>query len=184
MNMKNIAAINKQYFGSLKAEGKRKADFRGGRRLRTVMHEKASKGIKINPMIRIDHPNPKFVLLSIFDSAMGITTPPIEEPEMTRPNAAPLFLSKYCVTAAMAGNCTRPIETPNRIPWDSMNCQYSLQRLVIMIAKTSRTAEGRITFSYRISYAVGESIWNKRNNIPKPHNDRKEDRQSYQLRIA
>jgi hypothetical protein len=95
MNMKNMAAVIRQYFKLLKGAAKKNADFLGGRRAVTVTHEKASMGMSINPMIRTDQPNPNEVLFSIFESAIGITTPPIEDPATTAPRAAARFLSKY-----------------------------------------------------------------------------------------
>ena len=48
---------------------------RGGSRLRTVMHEKESSGTRTKPITLMDHPNPRFVLFSIFESAIGMTMP-------------------------------------------------------------------------------------------------------------
>jgi hypothetical protein len=76
---------------------------------------------------------------------MGKMTPPTDDPAIAIPIAAPRFLLKYCDVAEMAGNIRRPSARPVRRPWASKNCQYSLQRLVIIMAKTYRTAEGQIT---------------------------------------
>lgn len=100
------------------------------------MHENAKSGMSTNPMIRTDHPNPRDVLLSILERAIGSTTPPIDDPETTSPNAAALFFIKYCVTAAIDGDWTMPIAMPISTPCASINCQYLSQRLVIMMANT------------------------------------------------
>ncbi len=120
----------------LNALGMKKAVVLGGRRAVTVRQETPIVATMMNPTTRMDQPKLNVELLSIFDKAMGKMTPPMEEPAMASPRAAARFLSKYWVTAAMAGNWRRPVEMPTRTPWASMNCQYSLQRLVIIRAKT------------------------------------------------
>ena len=108
----------------------------GGRRALIVTHPKAIKGIIVNPTTRTDHPNPREELFRSFDSRIGIMMPPIDDPDMTTPKAAARFLSKYCDTAAIAGNCRKPITMPIMIPCTRINCQYSLHRLSIITAKT------------------------------------------------
>lgn len=77
---------------------------------------------------------------------MGTTTPPMEDPDTASPKAAARFLSKYCETAAMAGNCRKPLAAPSTTPWARMNCQYVWQRLVIIMPKTYSTAAGRMIY--------------------------------------
>lgn len=108
----------------------------GGRRDLIATHANVKRGIITNPMIRTDHPNPKAESLSIFDNAIGMTMPPIDDPDMANPNAAALFLSKNCDTAAIAGNIKRPKDMPSRRPCVSMKCQYLYDMLVIMTEKT------------------------------------------------
>lgn len=131
-NMKNIAATSRQNSTLAKAEAIKNVVFRGGKRAVTVKHEKASSGVTMNPIIRTDQPKLSDVLFSIFERAIGITTPPIDDPATAAPIAAAMFLSKCCITAAIDGNCKSPMEIPSRTPCASMNCQYLLHRLVIM----------------------------------------------------
>ena len=69
----------------------------------------AIKGIMRNPMIRNEHPNPREEPFSIFDNAMGMTMPQMNDPDRTTPKAAARFLSKYCDTAANTENYRRPM---------------------------------------------------------------------------
>lgn len=133
-NMKNSELIRRRYLVFLNASAMKKDVVLGGRRGLTVKHENPISGIMTNPMIRTDQPNPIEESFNILDKAIGNTTPPIEEPETTTPNAAARFLSKYCETAANAGSCINAIATPMSTPCASMNCQYLVQRLVIMVA--------------------------------------------------
>jgi hypothetical protein len=135
-NMKNIARMRRTKSGELKALGMKNAVVRDGRRAVTVRQVKSIIGSMMNAIIRMAQPKLIEEELSILDSAMGKTTPPIDEPAMASPNAAPRFLSKYCETAAMAGNCSMPLDIPTRTAWASMNCQYLVQRLVIIRANT------------------------------------------------
>lgn len=111
-----------------------------------VKHAKAMRGMIRNPMTRTDHPNPREDPFSIFDKAIGITMPPMEDPETTTPKAAARLFLKCWETAANAGNCRSPMARPIRTPCASMACQYRLHRLSIIIAKTYVTAVGRITY--------------------------------------
>lgn len=111
---------------------------------------KARNGMTRKPMTRTDHPKPSEEPLSIFDKTMGIIIPPIDDPDMTTPRAAARFLSKYCDTAAIAGNCRNPMTIPIRTPCTSMTSQYFLHRLSIIMAKTYATAAGS-TICYYVS---------------------------------
>lgn len=102
--MKNNETIRRTNLASLKAAPIKKEVVLGGRRDLMTTHEKAIRGIITNPMTRTDHPNPREELFSIFDNAMGMTTPPMDDPDTTTPKAAARFLSKYCDTAANAGS--------------------------------------------------------------------------------
>src|ERR1700733_3722166 len=124
-NMKNTETIRRMKFASLKAAPMKKVVVLGGRRDLTVTHEKAKRGNMTSPMTRTVHPNPREELFSIFDNAIGMTTPPMDDPDKARPKAVARFLSKYCDTAAIAGNIRRPMAMPIRTPCVSMNCQYS-----------------------------------------------------------
>jgi hypothetical protein len=79
---------------------------------------------------------PSEELFSIFDNAIGMIAPPIDDPETTIPNAAARLFSKYCDTAAKAVNWSKPMHTPINTPCTSMICQYVLQRLSIIMANT------------------------------------------------
>lgn len=124
-NMKNTETIRRTKFTSLKAAPMKKVVVLGGRRDLMTTHEKAKRGNMTNPMTRTVYPNPTEELFSIFDNAIGMTTPPMDDPDTARPKAAARFLSKYCDTAAIAGNNRRPMTMPIRTPCASMNCQYS-----------------------------------------------------------
>ena len=89
---------------SLNAVPMKKVVVRGGKRDLMTKHEKAKRGAMTNPMTRTDHPNPRDEPFSIFESTMGMTTPPMDDPDTATPRAAPRFLLKYCDTAAIAGN--------------------------------------------------------------------------------
>jgi len=124
-NMKNTETIRRTKFASLKAAPMKKVVVRGGRRDLMATHEKAKRGNMTNPMTRTVHPNSREELFSIFDNAIGRTMPPMDDPHTAKPKAAARFLSKYCDTAAIAGNIRRPMAMPIRMPCASMNCQYS-----------------------------------------------------------
>src|SRR6266567_9157970 len=124
-NMKNTETIRRMKFASLKAAPMKKAVVLGGRRDLTVTHEKAKRGNMTSPVTRTVHPNPREELFSIFDNAIGTTTPPMDDPDKARPKAVARFLSKYCDTAAIAGNIRRPTAMPIKTPCASINCQYS-----------------------------------------------------------
>ena len=124
-NMKNTETIRRMKFASLKAAPMKKVVVLGGRRDLTATHEKAKRGNMISPMTRTVHPNPREGLFSIFDNVIGMTRPPMDDPDKARPKAVARFLSKYWDTAAIAGNIRRPTAMPVRTPCVSMNCQYS-----------------------------------------------------------
>jgi hypothetical protein len=136
MNAKNMEIVRMINLISLKAAEIQKDLVRGGSRALTVKTEKPRKGMIRKPMTRTLHPKPRSVPFSILDKATGMTIPPIEEPDITMPIAAARFLSKNCETAAIDGNCRRPITVPMRTAWQSINCQYVLHKLNIIIAKT------------------------------------------------
>ncbi|TAQ89958.1 hypothetical protein B7494_g1693 [Chlorociboria aeruginascens] len=92
-SMKKNEAIRRTYFVSFQAATMKKVVFLGGRRALIAIQEKVRKGIITNPMTRTDHPNPREELFSIFDNAIGIITPPIDDPDTAKPKAAALFLS-------------------------------------------------------------------------------------------
>ena len=73
-----------------------------------VTHANIMKGAMRKPIIRTEQPNPREELLSILEMVIGMIMPPMDEPETTTPRAVARFLSKYCDTAAKAGNCKRP----------------------------------------------------------------------------
>ncbi|KAL2680725.1 hypothetical protein Neosp_008328 [[Neocosmospora] mangrovei] len=114
-NMKNSELIRRRYLVFLKASAMKKVVVLGGRRGLTVKHENPISGIMTKPMIRTDQPNPIEESFNILDKAIGNTTPPIEEPETTTPNAAARFLSKYCETAANAGSCINAMAMPMKL---------------------------------------------------------------------
>lgn len=134
--MKKSEPITRRKLVSLNALQMKKLVVLGGRRGLTTTHEKAKRGNMMNPTIRTVQPKPNEEPLSILDRAIGKTTPPIDDPDMASPNAAPRFLSKYWDMAPKAGNVNRPRTAPIRIPWASINCQYSSHRLTIIKAKT------------------------------------------------
>jgi hypothetical protein len=136
IKIKNSETMISKYNGSLKAAPRKSEVFLLGSRGLTVMLENVISGIMTKPMTRIDHPNPRDESFNILDSAMGNMTPPIEDPETAIPKAAALFLSKYWDRAAKAGIWRNAIEVPMRTPWASMKCQYSVHKLVIIVAKT------------------------------------------------
>lgn len=68
---------------------------RGGILGLMAKHATTINGNMIKATIRILQANPISELFSIFDKAIGKTTPPIEDPETMRPSAAARLLSKY-----------------------------------------------------------------------------------------
>jgi len=116
MKRKKSDPMTNKYKGFLKGSMRKNEVFLLGRRGLTVMHEKDMRGIMTKPMMRIDQPKPREESFNIFDSAIGKTTPPIEEPDTVIPKAAALFLSKYWETAAKAGIWRKAIAVPMRIP--------------------------------------------------------------------
>ena len=54
------------------------------------------------------------------------------------PFAKAFFVVKYCGKIATEGTNRQPLPRPTHIPWASMTAQYCVQRLVIMIPKTTR----------------------------------------------
>lgn len=145
MNRQKLAAISILYSGILNADGKKKLVVRGGSLALIAVALTAKIGSIMNPQIRTDHPKLRLDELSILPKIMGKTTPPKEDPAIARPIAAPRRLLKYCGNADMAGNISKPSPMPVRTPWASMNCQYSLQMLVIITANRYSTAAGRMT---------------------------------------
>ena len=89
------------------------------------MNETISKNhfTMTNPMIRTVHPKPSDVPLSILERAIGITIPPMDDPDTAIPRAEARFLSKYCETAVMEENIKSPILGPTSTPCTSMKCQ-------------------------------------------------------------
>lgn len=132
---KKMEMTMKLNLASRNAEVMRNDVVLGGRRALMTATENTMNGIMRNPIILTVHPKPREVLLSILDTAIGITIPPIEEPDIPKPSAAALFLSKYCDKLTMAGNCKNPIVAPMRTPCTSIICQYVLHRLNIMTEK-------------------------------------------------
>ena len=77
-------------------------------------------------------------------SAINIT-PPSDDPATVIPIAAPRFFLKYCAVDVVAGAIIIPMDKPPRTPWATINCQYVLHRLVIIVANTNIAAGGHIT---------------------------------------
>ena len=119
--MKNSAVIRRRYFLSFHASAMNIVVFRGGTRGLTIAQANSMNGRIMNPMMRIDQPNPMFVPFSSFDKTIGNTTPPIDDPDATIPMAAARFFSKYCATIANAGNCKNATAEPMSTPCASMN---------------------------------------------------------------
>ncbi len=156
--MKKSEPIKRRKLVSLNALHMKKLVVLGGKRGLTTTHEKAKSGNMTNPRIRTVQPNPNEELLSILDRAIGMTTPPIDDPDMASPNAAPRFLSKYWDIAPKAGNVKRPRAAPISTPWASINCQYSSHRLTIIKAKTYSKVAGRSSCLHvsALLYILGE----------------------------
>ncbi|RSL78628.1 hypothetical protein CEP51_008045 [Fusarium floridanum] len=108
-NMKNNELIRRRYLVFLNASAMKKDVVLGGRRGLTVKHENPISGTMTNPMIRTDQPNPIDESFNILDKAIGNTTPPIEEPETTIPNAAARFLSKKHTLTPKRSNIGPPM---------------------------------------------------------------------------
>jgi hypothetical protein len=84
--------------------------------------------------IRIVQPKPTRGIRR--DVMIGKMTPPSPEPAAWIPKAAPLFLRNHEVTELVAAANMALSPRGEQMPWARMNCQYSLQMLVIIRPKT------------------------------------------------
>ena len=122
-NKKNCAAVRRLKAGSLNAAGIQKVDSCDRSLDLTATQQNANMGAMTNPMIRTDHPKPSDVPLSILERAIGMTIPPMDDPDTAIPRAEARFLLKYCETAVMEENIKSPILGPTSRPCTSMKCQ-------------------------------------------------------------
>jgi hypothetical protein len=81
----NIARTMRTNFGCLNAAPMKEVVVLGGSRAVTVRQEMIIIGTMMKAMIRMAQPKPTEELFSILDSAIGNTTPPIEDPRLLSP---------------------------------------------------------------------------------------------------
>lgn len=88
----------------------------------------------MKPIILVAHPNPRLGWRP--RKVIGYTIPPILLPPTAIPVAMALLVLKYVDTTAILGTNRHPVPRPRQIPCAKTTCQYFVQILVIMIART------------------------------------------------